>query len=107
MKKSAYRLSDEKMKIIAVKIGKPIHKQFIKILEKEINKIPNCKEINLSDFINIILITLNYVDVSTMDYIQGMYKRVTNQDIDYDKLINSYISNLIIVMDGFRKNQMN
>lgn len=87
-------LNDHEINLLELKIGKPTYKFMNKLIDRELSKIPNYKNIDVCDLVNLMLVLLVNISTNQLKNIMVNHKNVTGTAIDEDKLLNSYIDNL-------------
>jgi hypothetical protein len=102
MSKPPIRLTEDQIREIAIRIAKPCYKYIQKTIVREFNKIPNAKQIHISDYINVVMVALSTVDKNMLAHMKRFFKSATNQEIDFIKLITN-ISTILILLWMMKK----
>lgn len=96
------KLSDDEVKLLAAKIMRPTLKYLIKTIHKEVLR--KGENINDNDFIYIIVLAMTSIDANVLVWLRNTYKQQTKQDIDFNKLMTTYMEHLMQIMtDDERK----
>jgi hypothetical protein len=100
------RLTEKQISELAYEIGKPVLKFLNKRIEREITKIPDHQNININDFVNLMIITLVNIDSNKLIWLRDYFKSSTKTEMDFVKLISSYVNNLSNLMTADEAKRM-
>lgn len=105
MSKEPYKLTEDQIKNLAFKIAKPIYKYINKTIVRELSKFPNIKQVDINDYINIVIVALCTIDKNMLEHLRRFYLDRTKHEIDFIKLVTNYIYNIntIITEDHVNK----
>lgn len=99
------RLTNKEIADLAYSIGKPVFKYLNKKIEREISRIGN-PPIHINDFINVTLITLANIATNKFTFLKQYFDQKTGLQMDYSKLIHSYMVNLTAMLDEEEKKKL-
>ena len=92
--KDPIRLDDKTQFTLANKIGRKTNKYLKNAIQKEFSKITDSSEIDISDFVNALLLTLANIDLNFLFWLEEIHKAVTKREMNNELLINSFAENL-------------
>lgn len=92
------KLTNKEMIDISHKIAEPAFKQFKKLVIKELDYVKKGADIDINDFIHIMVIALSSFDANALIMTRNTYKHKTNNEIDFVKMMELYFNDLMSIM---------
>jgi hypothetical protein len=92
------KLTDKEIIDLSHRIAEPSFKFFKKLLIKELDYAQKDGDININDFIHLMLITLSSFDANAMIMTRNTFKYKTGKEIDFVNMMELYFNDLMSIM---------
>lgn len=92
------KLTSAQMLEVSKRIAEPTFKLFKKLVVSEMDYIKKGADININDFVNIMVIALSSFDANALIMTRNTYKHKTNNEIDFVKMMELYFNDLMSIM---------